>query len=408
MTVVLRATGDRDRPATARAAAGDRRAGDPRLAAGPLLGQGRCGRRHPHRDRPRGRRGAVHPRPRLGLGPGGRRGARARRGGHLRRRVAVADPRRPPRAHARWGESVSAYYRSQFLNSVLPGGVVGDVHRAVAHGREREHGPQASRAVVAERIGGTGGAARPRGGGAGVDRDVGLRSRCGHRAPRGRRRLRRTGRRGGCQRARPRRDPPRAGRAAARVRHARHRGQGVRRFARGDRRPRRDVHRRLPRRRRRRLARAARRRRAHRRARRLDPAQHRRMGPARGRGGVGVRGRRPRCGGRHRGLDGLRRSGADRGRPGAAVVAASALRRRRLAPAAEERPRDPARMSPSAARCRSTATSTARPRASSRCRTPPTSIGWTSCAPRATRSWSAPRRFGATIRDCWSAATSGD
>ena len=28
-----------------------------------------------------------------------------------------------------------AYYRSLFLNSVLPGGVLGDVHRAVTHGR---------------------------------------------------------------------------------------------------------------------------------------------------------------------------------------------------------------------------------------------------------------------------------
>jgi len=31
------------------------------------------------------------------------------------------------------GQSVTAYYRSQFLNSVLPGGVLGDVHRAVTH-----------------------------------------------------------------------------------------------------------------------------------------------------------------------------------------------------------------------------------------------------------------------------------
>jgi len=53
-----------------------------------------------------------------------------------------------------WGESVSAYYRSQFLNSVLPGGVVGDVHRAVAHGRAVRTVPQASRAVVAERMAG--------------------------------------------------------------------------------------------------------------------------------------------------------------------------------------------------------------------------------------------------------------
>ena len=31
-------------------------------------------------------------------------------------------------------EAVAAYYRSQFLNATLPGGVVGDVHRAVRHG----------------------------------------------------------------------------------------------------------------------------------------------------------------------------------------------------------------------------------------------------------------------------------
>ena len=31
--------------------------------------------------------------------------------------------------------AVCAYYRSLFLNSVLIGGVIGDVHRAVTHGR---------------------------------------------------------------------------------------------------------------------------------------------------------------------------------------------------------------------------------------------------------------------------------
>ncbi|MBA3780829.1 MAG: flippase-like domain-containing protein [Nocardioides sp.] len=30
----------------------------------------------------------------------------------------------------------AAYYRSQFLNATLPGGVLGDVHRGVSHGRE--------------------------------------------------------------------------------------------------------------------------------------------------------------------------------------------------------------------------------------------------------------------------------
>ena len=32
--------------------------------------------------------------------------------------------------------AVAAYYRSQFLNATLPGGVLGDVHRAVRHGRD--------------------------------------------------------------------------------------------------------------------------------------------------------------------------------------------------------------------------------------------------------------------------------
>lgn len=53
-----------------------------------------------------------------------------------------------------WGESVAAYYRSQFLNTVLPGGVVGDVHRAVSHGRSVAQVAQASRAVAAERAAG--------------------------------------------------------------------------------------------------------------------------------------------------------------------------------------------------------------------------------------------------------------
>lgn len=50
-----------------------------------------------------------------------------------------------------WRESVAAYYRSQFLNTVLPGGVVGDVDRAVSHGRSVDQVAQAVRAVAAER-----------------------------------------------------------------------------------------------------------------------------------------------------------------------------------------------------------------------------------------------------------------
>jgi uncharacterized membrane protein YbhN (UPF0104 family) len=50
--------------------------------------------------------------------------------------------------------AVAAYYRSQFLNAVLPGGVLGDVHRAYTHGREHDRMGVAARAVAAERIAG--------------------------------------------------------------------------------------------------------------------------------------------------------------------------------------------------------------------------------------------------------------
>lgn len=53
-----------------------------------------------------------------------------------------------------WGQAVRAYYRSQFLNTVLPGGVVGDIHRAYAHGRQEARVDLAARAVAAERIAG--------------------------------------------------------------------------------------------------------------------------------------------------------------------------------------------------------------------------------------------------------------
>ena len=90
-----------------------------------------------------------------------------------------------------WRESVSAYYRSQFLNTVLPGGVVGDVHRAVVHGRSVEQVAQAARAVAAERAVGQAVQLVLARRGAGVDRILGLRSGCGDRARGGRRRLRR-------------------------------------------------------------------------------------------------------------------------------------------------------------------------------------------------------------------------
>lgn len=53
-----------------------------------------------------------------------------------------------------WGAAFAGYYRSQFLNVVLPGGVMGDVHRAYAHGRVHGRVDLAARAVAAERIAG--------------------------------------------------------------------------------------------------------------------------------------------------------------------------------------------------------------------------------------------------------------
>ena len=51
-------------------------------------------------------------------------------------------------------DAIAAYYRSQLLNTALPGGVLGDVHRAVEHGRETGTVARAGRAVVEERIAG--------------------------------------------------------------------------------------------------------------------------------------------------------------------------------------------------------------------------------------------------------------
>jgi uncharacterized membrane protein YbhN (UPF0104 family) len=48
--------------------------------------------------------------------------------------------------------AVCAYYRSLFLNSVLPGGVLGDVHRAVMHGRRAGDVVRGLRAVAWERL----------------------------------------------------------------------------------------------------------------------------------------------------------------------------------------------------------------------------------------------------------------
>jgi glycosyltransferase 2 family protein len=50
--------------------------------------------------------------------------------------------------------AVAAYYRSVFLNVSLPGGIVGDVHRGVSHGRDVRDVGRALRAVAWERCAG--------------------------------------------------------------------------------------------------------------------------------------------------------------------------------------------------------------------------------------------------------------
>ncbi len=49
------------------------------------------------------------------------------------------------------GAAVAAYYRSQLLNATLPGGVLGDVHRGVSHGRDIGSLGLGLRSVVWER-----------------------------------------------------------------------------------------------------------------------------------------------------------------------------------------------------------------------------------------------------------------
>jgi glycosyltransferase 2 family protein len=52
------------------------------------------------------------------------------------------------------GTAVAAYYRSLFLNVTLPGGVVGDVHRGISHGRDTSDVGRGLRAVAWERTAG--------------------------------------------------------------------------------------------------------------------------------------------------------------------------------------------------------------------------------------------------------------
>jgi glycosyltransferase 2 family protein len=50
--------------------------------------------------------------------------------------------------------AVAAYYRSLFLNVTLPGGVLGDVHRGISHGRDTSDVGRGLRAVAWERSAG--------------------------------------------------------------------------------------------------------------------------------------------------------------------------------------------------------------------------------------------------------------
>jgi len=51
-------------------------------------------------------------------------------------------------------QAIAASYRAQFLNTALPGGVLGDVHRGVRHGQDTGDVARALRAVVWERTAG--------------------------------------------------------------------------------------------------------------------------------------------------------------------------------------------------------------------------------------------------------------
>ena len=83
--------------------------------------------------------------------------------------------------------AVGAYYRSQFLNCTLPGGVLGDVHRAVAHGRDAGDIGRSVRAVGWERSAGPGRPGRAHRGRAAAAAVAGALVAAGHR---GRRRWR--------------------------------------------------------------------------------------------------------------------------------------------------------------------------------------------------------------------------
>ena len=52
------------------------------------------------------------------------------------------------------GAAVAAYYRSLFINVTVPGGIAGDVHRGISHGRDVSDVGRALQAVVWERFAG--------------------------------------------------------------------------------------------------------------------------------------------------------------------------------------------------------------------------------------------------------------
>jgi len=56
--------------------------------------------------------------------------------------------------HISLGAAIAAYYRSVFLNVTLPGGVLGDVHRGISHGRDTSDVGRGLRAVAWERSAG--------------------------------------------------------------------------------------------------------------------------------------------------------------------------------------------------------------------------------------------------------------
>ena len=70
-------------------------------------------------------------------------------------RVALEDHRAWPSAWiCHFAHAVAAYYRSLFLNVTIPGGIVGDVHRGVSHGRDVGDVARALRAVAWDRTAG--------------------------------------------------------------------------------------------------------------------------------------------------------------------------------------------------------------------------------------------------------------